>query len=66
MPSCRICASSLSQTFVDLGFSPLANSYLKEEDLHRMEAHYPLHTYVCSNCMLVQLMEFESPKNIFS
>jgi SAM-dependent methyltransferase len=27
---------------------------------------YPLHAYVCSNCHLVQLEEFESRENIFS
>ena len=31
-----------------------------------MEPHYPLEVYVCDNCFLVQLDEFESPENIFS
>lgn len=62
---CRFCQASLKQTFVDLGMSPLANSYLKEEILSSSEKFYPLHTYVCSNCYLVQLEEFESPEHIF-
>ncbi|AFY36960.1 C-methyltransferase [[Leptolyngbya] sp. PCC 7376] len=62
---CRFCQTPLSQTFVDLGMSPLANSYLKFESLSSAEKFYPLHTYVCSSCYLVQLEEFESPTHIF-
>lgn len=62
---CRFCGSILEHTFVDLGVSPLANSYLKPEQLNKMEPFYPLHTYVCENCFLVQLEEFESPEGIF-
>jgi SAM-dependent methyltransferase len=45
--------------------TPLANSYLSADDLNRREVFYPLHTYVCLNCFLVQLAEFESPEAIF-
>lgn len=31
-----------------------------------MEPFYPLHTYVCGNCLLVQLEEYITPKEIFS
>ena len=63
---CRFCETPLQHIFVDLGMSPLANSYLKAEQLQEMESFYPLHTYVCENCYLVQLLEFESPEHIFS
>jgi len=46
--------------------SPMANSYIKAENMHAMEAFYPLHAYVCSGCFLVQLDEFESAEDIFS
>jgi len=62
---CRFCRTPLEQTFVDLGVSPLSNSYLHPEDLNRMEPFYPLHAFVCSNCFLVQLEEMESPEDIF-
>jgi hypothetical protein len=55
----------LSHTFVDLGVSPLANSYLNNEQLWAMEPFYPLHVYVCESCLLVQLPEFESAEDIF-
>ncbi|MGB8330048.1 MAG: class I SAM-dependent methyltransferase, partial [Polyangiales bacterium] len=53
-------------TFCDLGMSPLANSYLSAEQLDRMEPFYPLHAYVCAQCFLVQLQEFETPEQIFT
>jgi hypothetical protein len=65
-PHCRLCNSPLKETFADLGMSPLANSFLKPEQLSRMEPFYPLHAYVCGACFLVQLQEFESPEAIFS
>ncbi|WPC41058.1 class I SAM-dependent methyltransferase [Clostridium sp. JS66] len=63
---CRFCANELKHSFVDLGMSPLSNSYIKASNLQNKENFYPLHTYVCSNCFLAQLEEFESPKEIFS
>jgi SAM-dependent methyltransferase len=56
----------LEHTFVDLGMSPLANSYLSLDQLHRMEPFYPLHAYVCGKCFLVQLEQFSTPHDIFS
>ena len=64
--ACRFCETPLKHVFVDLGMSPLANSYLKPADLNRMEPFYPLRAYVCAECFLVQLEGFESPENIFS
>jgi hypothetical protein len=66
MARCRSCGDELGAPFLSLGTSPLSNSYLTEEDLHEMEPHYPLEVYVCQKCLLVQLLEFESVKNIFS
>ena len=62
---CRFCDTALIHSFVDLGTSPLANSYLNKEDLNKMEPFYPLHVYVCSKCFLVQLPEAQSPEAIF-
>ena len=63
---CRFCGSMLQHTFVDLGMSPLANSYLKPAQLRQMEPFYPLHVYVCERCFLVQLEAFTRPEDIFS
>ena len=63
--NCRFCSSNLNKIFVDLGKSPLSNSYLKENDFDK-EKIYPLCTFLCKNCFLVQLEELETPENIFS
>ena len=61
---CRFCAAELTRSFVDLGRSPLANWFLDAEGLRKMEPFYPLHAYVCDNCCLVQLEEYESAENL--
>jgi SAM-dependent methyltransferase len=62
---CRFCGAELNRTFVDLGRSPLANSFPSSDDLSAGEVAYPLHVYVCNRCLLVQLQEFERAENIF-
>jgi SAM-dependent methyltransferase len=64
--NCRFCATPLRYTFVDLGMSPLANTYVTAAQLQHMEPFYPLHVYVCERCFLVQLEEFASPAHLFS
>ncbi len=63
---CRLCGAVLDQTFVDLGMSPLCESFLTADRLDAMEAYFPLHVLVCSDCFLVQLPEYVSPEHIFS
>ena len=65
-PVCRFCGAPLRQTLVDLGLSPLCESYVSAADLDRMEPFYPLHVYVCERCLLAQLEEFVSPEEIFT
>jgi 2-polyprenyl-3-methyl-5-hydroxy-6-metoxy-1,4-benzoquinol methylase len=62
---CRFCQAILRYTFVDLGMSPLANSFLKPAQLQQMEPFYPLLVYICEYCLLVQLEEFARPEQIF-
>ena len=35
--TCRFCGEQLKQTFVDLGMSPLCESYVSEAQLNSME-----------------------------
>ena len=63
---CRFCGATLDHVFVDLGVSPLANRYLTRDQLGQMEPFYPLRAYVCAECFLVQLEEFEAPADLFS
>ena len=64
--SCRFCSSSLNRIFIDLGKTPLANSFLDESELKKDELIIPLIAYVCEKCFLVQLKESSSPNEIFS
>ncbi len=63
--NCRFCNEPVTNIFVDLGISPLSNAFLKKEMLNGVEKKFPLCVYVCDNCFLVQLPEFEKPENIF-
>lgn len=63
---CRLCDQPLQRSFVDLGMSPLCESYIAAHQLNHMEPFYPLHAFVCEKCFLVQLGEYVTPDHIFS
>ncbi|MET3713203.1 SAM-dependent methyltransferase [Sphingomonas trueperi] len=65
-PTCRFCNAPLEVSFADLGMSPISNDYVAPEHYAAMEPFYPLHAYVCGNCWLVQLVDFEKAENMFS
>lgn len=62
---CRFCGKKLTDTFLDLGLSPLSNEYLSEENIHQGQHFYPLVVNVCSSCFLTQAEEYETPEHIF-
>jgi SAM-dependent methyltransferase len=63
---CRLCGSELTHTFVDLGMSPLCESYVAADALDQPEVFYPLHVRQCASCLLVQLPAYVSGEDIFS
>jgi SAM-dependent methyltransferase len=63
---CRFCRAPLARTFLDLGMSPLCESYVAPQKLDAMEPFYPLHVRVCERCLLVQLPEVVAPEAIFT
>jgi SAM-dependent methyltransferase len=63
---CRLCDKALHMSFMDLGMSPLCESFLTAEQTDAMEPFYPLHALVCDSCFLVQLKEYVQPEHIFS
>ena len=63
---CRFCGTSFSHNVVDLGMSPLCESFLGASQLNAMEAFYPLTVWVCERCFLVQLEEYVGGEEIFS
>jgi SAM-dependent methyltransferase len=64
-PRCRFCGAALTHTLVDLGMSPLCESFLAADQLDAMEPFYPLHVRVCPSCLLVQLPAYVAPEAIF-
>ena len=52
---CRICQQKLPEPFLDLGATPLANSFLLTPAEFAAERAYPLAVAGCSSCGLVQL-----------
>jgi SAM-dependent methyltransferase len=64
--SCRFCKTRLQHSFVDLGTSPLANSYVPRERMLEYEPFYSLHAFVCDSCFLVQLPEVAVREAIFN
>ena len=54
---CRSCGAPLEQLFVDLGMSPISNAMRRPEQSGDCEAFWPLRTYVCGVCRLVQIQD---------
>ncbi|MCA8880922.1 MAG: methyltransferase domain-containing protein [Rhodobacteraceae bacterium] len=65
-PTCRHCGAPLKLTLVDLGLSPLANSYVPPERAGTPDPRYPLHARVCEHCWLVQVDDVVPADEIFS
>lgn len=64
--NCRFCKNTLTNEFVDLGFSPPSNAFLTKEQLNEPETSYPLKIMVCEKCYLVQIDEFAKHDDIFN
>ncbi|MFL5639343.1 MAG: methyltransferase domain-containing protein [Gemmatimonadaceae bacterium] len=63
---CRFCGTGFKNHVLDLGMSPLCESYLRADQLNQMEAFYPLRVWVCEACFLVQLEEYVTGEDIFT
>ena len=61
---CRFCGGPLVKV-VDLGMSPLCESYVAKNQLNPMELLYPLVVHICRDCLLMQLQEYVAPGEIF-
>lgn len=61
---CRFCSGAL-RPVVDLGLSPLCESYVPAERAGAGEVFHPLDVKVCADCRLMQLGEYVSASEIF-
>jgi SAM-dependent methyltransferase len=64
--NCRFCNTPLRNRFLDLGYAPPSNAYLREADLMKPEKAFPLRLYVCENCLLVQTEDYSQCNELFS
>lgn len=64
--NCRGCGADVAHTVVDLGATPLCESFLSATEIDQMEPFYPLHAKVCADCFLVQLDQYVAPEHIFT
>jgi hypothetical protein len=64
---CLGCGYKSPETFLDLGETPLANSYLTPDALKTgVEAQFRLAVCYCPKCHLVQLTDLVPPEDMFS
>ncbi len=62
---CRSCGAALEVTAIDLGSSPLCESFVPASRVEEPEAFYPLHVRLCTNCWLAQLPAVVEPPDLF-
>ncbi|HJQ10612.1 MAG TPA: class I SAM-dependent methyltransferase [Gemmatimonadaceae bacterium] len=63
---CRFCGTRFQHRVLDLGMSPLCESFLRPDQINQMEPFYPLMLWVCDKCFLVQLEEYVGGEDIFT
>lgn len=63
---CRHCGNLLKYTFADLDSAPPSNAYLDNLKDIENEVNYPLKTYVCEKCWLVQTKDFVASEKLFN
>lgn len=62
---CRVCRSARLTTYLNLGRTPLANSYVRKADLRRPEYREELALQHCPACGLSQLTKVVPPDRMF-
>jgi len=65
MARCRVCQQETLEKFLSLGPTPLANRFLKREQLREPEPYFPLDVYFCHTCGLVQLVDVVPAEVLF-
>ena len=63
---CLSCTSKSLEKVLDLGTTPLANRFIRPEDLGQAEPRFELAWLFCSDCGLVQLSELVDPEILFA
>lgn len=64
-PTCRSCGAPLTAVLIDVGMTPISNAFVRADHASFSERFYPLKSFVCDRCWLVQLEDFETPETHF-
>lgn len=62
---CKVCTSQNMHKFLSLGMMPLANQFVRKEELNKEQSYYPLDVYFCEECFFVQIGYVVDPKVLF-
>ncbi|MGO8879552.1 MAG: methyltransferase domain-containing protein [Desulfomonilaceae bacterium] len=62
---CRMCKDTRLAKFLDLGFTPPADRFLRKDQMREPETYYPLEVMLCMNCGLAQLSYVVSPEILY-
>ena len=63
--TCRLCKSSNLILVININPSPIADDYVKEEDLDKVQDLYPLDLFLCENCGHIQNIYVVNPDLLF-
>ena len=61
MHKCVVCGGERFSRVIELGYHPLADTFLKKKQLHEKQKIYPLNCILCKKCGHLQ-NEFIVPK----
>ena len=62
---CRSCGSTNLRAFLDLGEMPLADRFLRTDQLAEFEPRFPLEAVFCEGCALPQILMTVDPNVLF-
>lgn len=62
---CRVCKKNNFTKVFNFGPTPLANEFLKKEQLNDPEYFFPLEVYFCNNCSFLELGHVVDPQILF-
>ena len=62
---CRMCTGTDLFEFLDLGYTPPADSFLANNKKDKTEIYYPLSVLMCNDCGLAQLSHVVAPEILY-
>ena len=65
LKNCRICKSTSLTKYLDLGLTPAADAFIKEEFKSSNDPVYPLEVCLCNDCGISQLNYTVDPKILY-